>query len=154
MRFGRVLSILPVLLVSCGSKGAVSLTVDIPQAVLQVQESPLDGAVVSGSFDLLLTLGGESSGSTTVTPGNFSLQTESGAPLVPLLSVQKDTNFPLVIDKGASRTVTFTLTGDGVVRDQVCPGPVRIVGSVMDTLKNGTDPVTSRLITPTCVPTT
>lgn len=145
---------LPLWLVGCGSKGAVSLTVDIPEAVLRVQESPLDGPVVTGSFALQLMLGPESSGSTTVTLGNFSLADESGAPIVELLSVDKDVSFPLVIDKGASKTVNFTLTGDSVARDRVCPGPVRLLGSVMDTLKGGTDPVSSRLIMPTCTPAT
>ena len=142
-------------LLGCGSKGAVSLTADIGQGSLVVKESPFGSASLTGSFELHLALGPEASGSTSVTLGNFSLQSASGAALVEILHPDVDADFPLVIEKGASKTVIFTLNkGDSVERDQACPGPVRIVGSVMDSLKGGTDPVSSPLITPDCRPAT
>jgi hypothetical protein len=153
MRILFVLFALLALLIDCGDKSAISLSVDIPQASLQVKDAPF-GAGVFGSFDLHLALGPEASGSTTVTAGSFSLQSASGAPLVGLLTVSPDTDSPWLVDKGASKTVHFKLTGDDVVRADTCPGPVRIVGSVMDTLKGGTDPVTSALLTPDCGPAT
>ena len=54
------------------------------------------------------------------------------------------------MNKGESKQVVFTLDEIDVDRDAVCAGHVRIVGSVMDTLKGGTVPVRSASITPEC----
>jgi hypothetical protein len=145
---------LPLCLVSCGDKSAVSLTVDIEQAAVTAQ-SGLLGSTLGGGFQLEFALGPEASGPTTVTLGSFALQTASGSPLVdPVLVDSGATSFPLVVSKGAEQTVTFTLSSTAQLtqadHDALCAGQVVIVGSVMDSLKGGTDPVRSALITPTC----
>jgi hypothetical protein len=145
--------VLPAFLAACGDKSAVSLSVDIPEASIEVKDTPF-GAAVSGAFDLHFALGPESSGATTVTQGSFQLQSESGAPLVEVLNVVADSNPPWIIAKGTSKDVHFTFSADSVLRADACPGPLRIVGSVMDTLKGATDPVQSAPLTPNCGPAT
>lgn len=155
MRFWSGLLSIGFLLLGCGSKGAVSLVADIREPSIIVEDSPFGASSVSGSFDLHLALGPEASGPTTVTLGNFSLQNEAGESLVDVLHPELDTDFPLLIAKGASKTVHFTLRqGDSVERSKACAGRVRIVGSVMDTLQGGTDPVESLLLLPDCRPAT
>jgi hypothetical protein len=133
-----------VLLPACGSKGSVSLLVEIDQPMVHVDDG------ISGSFQLSLALGSEASGSTRVTLGNFSLQTEAGAPLIDVLNLSSTPEFPVDVAKGDTQIVSFTFDRGSVDHDAVCAGKVRIVGSVMDTLKGGTDPVSSALFTPDC----
>ncbi|MEO6598804.1 MAG: hypothetical protein ABIQ16_02960 [Polyangiaceae bacterium] len=149
MRFLPTFLLLPVALAACGSKGAVSLVVGIEQPTVSLVDGAA-GASLSGSFQLELALGPEASGSTHVTLGNFSLQTEAGAPLIEVLNLTSTPEFPIDVAKGDSQIARFTFNKDGVDRDEVCAGKVRIVGSVMDSIKGGTDPVSSDLIMPDC----
>jgi len=96
------------------------------------------GATVGGGFELKFELGPEASGSTTVTLGSFAVQSLAGASLVDSLKLDPgSTSFPLVVNKGSSKTVTFTLTSSKVLnmdeRAALCAGQVKIVGSVVDT---------------------
>jgi hypothetical protein len=116
---------------------------------LEVSNSAF-GAGLSGSFQLRFELGSEASGSTRVTPGSFELQTEAGEFVADLRDAEVEPEFPIDLNKGESKEVRFTLTDIGVERALACPGPLRIVGSVMDTLKGGTVPVRSGSITPDC----
>ena len=97
-----------------------------------------------------MALGSEANGSTRVSLGKFELDSEAGEFLADLSDATPEPMFPIELNKGESKQVVFTLSGIGVDRDQVCAGRVRIVGSVMDTLKSGTEPVQSELITPDC----
>ena len=149
MRFCFVFWVLSALLAACGDKGAVSLSASIPEAEVSVKDNPF-GAGLEGSFRLELALGGEASGSTSVTPGNFQLQTEAGAALVDLPHAATTTVFPLQVGKGEVKSVSFTLKEDSVDRAALCAGKVRIVGSVLDSLKGATEPVQGQLFTPDC----
>ena len=149
MRLWSVFWVVPALLAACGDKSAVSLSAFVSDAVVSVSDTAF-GSGLAGSFRVQLSLGPEASGSTQVSLGNFSLQTESGAPLVDVLELESDTAFPLQIDKGGSKDVNFTFKQDSADRESVCAGKVRIVGSVMDSLKGGTDQVDSVAITPDC----
>ena len=137
------------LLAACGDKSSISLSAAVTQPTLSVQDGAA-GSTLSGSFQLILALGSEASGPTRVSLGNFSLQTEAGAPLVDVLDVKSSADFPLDVAKGDSQTVSFSFDEDSVDRDALCAGKVRIVGSVMDSLKGGTDPVSSPLTTVDC----
>jgi hypothetical protein len=148
MRFSSLVWALPLLLVGCSAKDAVSLSVGLSPATVTVTNGAFGGAA-SGSFQLTLTLGPEASGPTTVTLDNFSLQTLQGTPLVPVLSLEPATG-PLTVNKGDSKSLTFTFTDQQVDHDAACAGQVEIRGSVSDTLKGGTDPVVSDAITPDC----
>ena len=57
--------------------------------------------------------------------------------------------FHISSDRGADQS-NVTLDGIGVDRTKACAGPVRIVGSVTDSAKGGSDPVQSGVITPDC----
>jgi len=150
MRLWLALCSAALLLAACGDKSAVSLSAQITQGTVQVADTAFGDAALSGSFSLLLALGPEASGSTTVTLGNFSLQDANGAALVDVLSLDSTPPFPINVDKGGSQTVTLTFAKDSVDRAALCAGQVRIVGSLMDTLKGGTDPVSSAPLTPDC----
>jgi hypothetical protein len=149
MRFWSALWVLPALLTGCGSASTISLSVQMSDETLQVTDSAF-GAALSGSFKLRLELGSEASGSTRVSPGNFELQTEAGEFVTGLQDAEIEPEFPIDLDKGESKQVLFTLKDIGVERAQVCPGPLRIVGSVVDTLKGGTTSVRSGSIEPDC----
>lgn len=149
MRYLPAFLLLPALLAACGDKAAILLTADIRQPTVSVADGAA-GSTLSGSFQLVLALGAEASGPTHVTLGNFSLQTEAGVSLVDVLKLDSSPEFPIDLDKGATQTVSFTFDEDSVDRDALCAGRVRIVGSVLDSLKGGTDPVSSELTTPDC----
>jgi hypothetical protein len=156
MRFRSLVWALPLSLSSlaCGDKSAVSLTVTIVQPTVTATMGAL-GTDLGGGFELDLDLGPEASGPTTVTLGNFTLQTAAGAALVdPVDAAPSGASFPLVVDKGSSQKVTFILSSKKQLtpaeHDALCAGSVVIVGSVMDSLKGGTDPVKSDPVTPTC----
>jgi hypothetical protein len=153
MRFWPLVLALPLGLSSCGDKSAVSLTVVMDQATVTAQDGAL-GAALGGGFELKFALGPEASGSTTVTLGSFAVQNASGAALVdPVEVMASGASFPLVIEKGGNQAVTFTLSPKTLKqadRDALCAGQVKIVGTVMDSLKGGTDAVSSELLTPTC----
>jgi len=151
MRFWPLVLALPLGLSSCGDKSAVSLTVVMDQATVTAQDGTF-GATLGGGFELKFALGPEASGSSTVTLGSFILQNASGAALVdPVEVTASGASFPLVIEKGQNKAVTFTLMSSKTVdRDALCAGQVKIVGTVMDSLKGGTDAVSSELLTPTC----
>lgn len=149
MRLWPVFLGLCVVLAGCGSKGGASLLVQVDQPTLSVVDGAA-GTSLSGSFHLSLQLGSEASGSAQVTLGNFSLQSEAGAPLIEVLNLTASPDFPVDVGKGQTQIVNLTFDEDSVDRATLCAGKVRIVGSVLDSLKGGTDPVSSALFTPDC----
>src|SRR6478609_3508314 len=149
MRFWSVSWVLPACLLACSVDASdLSLTARIPEASIKVTNSAFSG--LEGSFRLQLTLGSEANGSTQVSLGKFELESEASTFLADLSDATPEPMFPIDLNKGESKQVVFTLNGIGVDRDEVCAGRVRIVGSVMDTLKSGTEPVQSELFTPDC----
>jgi hypothetical protein len=148
MRFSSLVCALPLLLVSCSAKDAVSLSVQISSATVTVNNGLLGGSA-SGSFVLTLSLGSEASGPTTVTLENFQLETSNRDPLVPVLAFDQPT-MSVTVNKGESKTLTVTFTDQLLDHDAACAGLVEIRGSVSDTLKGGTDSAVSDPITPQC----
>ena len=148
MRSLSALWVLPALLVACGSASDLSLSVRTTDESIKVTNGAFSG--LEGNFKLQLVLGSETNGSAQVSLGKFELHTEADEFLADLSDATTEPTFPINLNKGESKQVLFTLKGISIDRDQACPGPVRIVGSVMDTLKGGTDPVRSGLITPDC----
>ncbi len=147
MRLWSALWVLPALLVACGSASDVSLSVQVTDESIKVQDTAF-GAALSGGFQLRFELGSYASGSTEVSPGNFELQTEAGQVLADLREATPDTDYPIKLSKGESKQVVYTFEEISVDRNELCAGTVRIVGSVMDSLKGGTLPVRSEAITP------
>ena len=148
MRFRLASWVLPVLLAACGSASDLSLSVRTTDESIKVTDGAFSG--LEGSFQLELVLGSEANGSTRVSLGKFELHSEAGEFLVDLRDATTEPMFPIDLNKGDSKRVLFTLDGITVDRARVCAGPVRIVGSVTDTLKGATDPVRSGPITPDC----
>jgi hypothetical protein len=151
MRLPSALWVLPALLVGCGSASAVSpLSALISDESLRVSDAAF-GASLSGAFKLRLEVGSEAASSANVSIGNFTVQTESGKSVgVDVLDVQPDSLFPVSIAKGESKELELTFSEGSVDRAKVCAGPLRIVGSVMDSAKGDTVSVRSALITPDC----
>ncbi|HEY4104436.1 MAG TPA: hypothetical protein VGM44_11115 [Polyangiaceae bacterium] len=145
-------------LTACGDKSAVSLTVTMQQASVTAQQSSLGasfGSTLGGGFELEFNLGPEASGSTTVTLGSFALQSASGASLIDHLNVDAGaTAFPLTIDQGSIKDVSFTISMTALLtqsqHDAICAGEVVVVGSVMDSLSGQTDSTRSAALTPDC----
>jgi len=67
MRLWSLAWVLPLCLVSCGDKSAVSLTITLDQAMVTAMNGTFDGATLGGGFELKFELGPEASGPTTVT---------------------------------------------------------------------------------------
>jgi hypothetical protein len=149
MRLSSAFWVLPAALVACSvSASDLSLTARISEASIKVTNSAFSG--LQGSFGLALALGSEANGSTQVTGADLELETESGEFLVQLSDAIPEPMFPINLNKGESKQVTFTLDGIGVDRTKACAGRVRIVGSVTDTLKGGSSPVQSGLLSLDC----
>jgi len=141
--------IFPAWLVACSASASdVSLSVLMSNESVKVTDGAFAG--LEGGFQLELALGSYANGSTRVSLGKFELQAESGAVLADLGDATSEPAFPIDVNKGESQQVVFTFDGISVDHDAACAGRVRIVGSVMDTLKGGMDPVRSGLITPDC----
>jgi len=149
MRSWSAFWVLPVLLIACGSADDLKLTARTSDEALEITDNAF-GSAVSGRFRLELVLGSEVSGSTEVTAGTFELQTEAGELLADLGQASPEPTFPVNLNKGETKAVVFTIVNIDVDRAKACPGPVRIVGSVMDSSKGGTVPVRSAAITPDC----
>jgi hypothetical protein len=149
MRRSLLLWAMPLLFLGCSAKDAVSLSVDISQSALTVSNGTFGGSL-SGTFQVALTVGPEASGSSTVTEQSFALQTESGTSLVDVLMVNSDTAFPLVVGKGETKTVTFTIPPSSIDHDAACAGQLKILGSFGDSLNGATESAQSDPITPSC----
>ncbi len=140
---------LPLFLAGCGDKSAVSLSANITQGSVKV-ESGVFGASASGTFEMVLALGPEASGSQTVTPQGFQLLTQAKAVLVDQLPIETTTALPITLGKGESKTVDFTFTGAMVDHDAACAGSLNIVGSVDDKAGTSSQRVSSSGLTPSC----
>jgi hypothetical protein len=149
MRRLNWLCALPFLLAGCGDKSAISLSANITQGSVKVQNGAF-GASASGDFEMLLALGPEASGSRTVTPQNFQLVDEAKAVVADQLPVKTATPIPIAIGKGESTTVNFTFADSMVDHDMACAGPLFIVGSVDDASGTGSQRVSSAGLTPSC----
>jgi hypothetical protein len=144
----RSLWFLLALLVACGSASDLSLSARVTDESIQVTNGAFGG--LQGSFKLQLVLGSEANGSTQVSLGKIELQTEGGAVLANLSDALPEPMFPIALNKGESKQVLFTLKDISVEHDAACAGRVRIVASVMDTLKAGTVSVQGDPVTPDC----
>ena len=135
----------------CGSKEAVMLGATLDSAELTVMGSSLV-TDVTGSFDLELSLGDRASDPTTVQIGTFSLQRDGVVLLNPLL-LAADPAFPIDVGVGRSKHVDVTITNrDGAVElaADLCSAELQIVGTLTDSLVDGSLDVRSGLFLPDC----
>ena len=140
---------LPLFLLGCGDKSAVSLSANVGSGVVHVENGTFGGSA-SGSFKLRLSLGPEASGPVKVTPQSFQLLTQAKAVVADQLPITTDTSIPITIGKGENQDVDFAFTGATVDLAVACPGPLTITGSLEDSTSSASYLVTSPLITPTC----
>lgn len=135
----------------CGSKGAISLTVDVEAPEVAVTHAAL-GSQITGSFRLVFRLGSEADTGTRATVEQFQLVDAEGAAIGAPLDLT-GLSGPVAIAIGATQEVPLTfqqgalLTADEEAR--TCPGPVGLSGAVTDTLSGGkTLPLFARNLVP------
>jgi len=135
-------------LFACGSKDSISVSASVSNVQLAVADKAL-GTELSGSFDLYVEVGPEADGSATISPdGPFSLVREQSTVVDSLSTVPQGVTFPIVVGKGASKTIVFQLDTAKLLpaadKTGICAGPVRLVGAVKHNLNGGeTKPLTS-----------
>ncbi len=149
MRVFSMLWALPLFLAGCGDKSAVSLSANISNGTVKVENGAF-GASASGGFKLRLALGPEASGSVKVTPQTFQLLSQASAVLVDQLPVITSTQFPITIGKGENQDVDFTFTGSMVDHDAACAGSLTFFGALDDAAGSSSYPVKSSPVTPSC----
>ncbi|HLV66655.1 MAG TPA: hypothetical protein VKY73_12620 [Polyangiaceae bacterium] len=137
----------------CGSKGAVSLSARVEAVELTVDDGPF-GASLSGTFDLVLDLGGAAPEATTVSLGSFGVRNADGS-VVDAFSLDATPSFPLDLSPGDSVRVELAIAEppllDEAEAELVCSGDVWISGSVSDTSNAGRPtPAASGRFSATC----
>jgi hypothetical protein len=138
-------------LAGCGDKSQVMLTAGLGSPELTVTSNSLVTDVM-GSFDLELALGDRASDPTTVQIGPFSLQRD-GSVLLDPLELATDPAFPIDVGVGRSKHVDVTVTnpdGDAALVDTLCSAELQIVGTLTDSLGDGSLTVTSERFMPEC----
>ncbi len=137
----------------CGDKSAVELTVTLVGANVSAQNGPL-GSTLGGMFQLDFSLGPEASGSTTVSLESFALQSTDGSAIVDPIELDTAMVVPFTVDPGKNVSFPLDISSKALLtqaqHDALCAGQVVIVGSVMDSLKGGTDTVKSVPVSPSC----
>ncbi|MGC4094201.1 MAG: hypothetical protein QM756_41080 [Polyangiaceae bacterium] len=140
------------LLPACGDKGAIALSVEIREPSLNVESAAL-GTKLSGGFQLILSLGGEASGPTQVTPGTFALRNAAGTP-APSLAMTLDQSPPIAVPVGSSKTVNATIDAskllDASAHDALCGGNLWFSAALSDTLGGRVTDARSLEFLPVC----
>ena len=136
----------------CGSKDAVTLGAKVRNVQISVEQKTL-GTQLGGGFELFLEVGAEASGGSTVTLETFGLVRGGDTLDSPLQATPQGVTFPLTVGKGQSKTVSFVIDSasllDPATKDAICAGPVRVSGSIKDTLSGGErTPLSSSDVTP------
>lgn len=120
----RILALLSLLSVGCGSNASVSLVAQIESPELEVGRVAL-GTVLEGGFALRLVLGEYAEESATVSLGSFSITAEDEE-IVNGLELEADVGsaMPLTLGPGRSATVPLKLAGkethDASIADELC----------------------------------
>lgn len=139
-------------LMGCGSKGSVSVSMEISAPRLAVESSAV-GADASGGFTLRLALGEEAPESTEVSLGTFSIQRGTTELLSPL--PLSGASFPVRLGVGEEKTfaLTFVASTEPSVADALCDGELSLLGVVADSA-SGEQPtsIRSSAFTADCTP--
>ena len=143
------------LLVSCGSKGSVAVSVAIDSPVVAVLGASSLSASLSGGFNLRLELGAYAPSGTDINPsqGNFSLVKPSDQSSLLVLQLTSNSPPPFHLEPGAKSTVSFTIADQPGSAMQVITKnelgticlakTVQITGSFTDTASGNPTPITS-----------
>ena len=140
---------------SCGSTGAVSITVDVQNPVMTVSAPSALASQLSGSFSLHLELGkvAPSGADVTIGQGNFNLVDPAHQSTLVLLKFTTAPAAPYHLEPGGKLDIAFTIAdsagapGQLVTKDEatsICAAraAVQIAGSFTDGA-NGSTPVNS-----------
>jgi hypothetical protein len=134
------LALLSVGLGGCAGKERVSLSVTVSDADLEVQEG-LFGTFLSGTVELRLQLGPDAPGSTEAELESLKLlRASDDLELVPVLSLTSAFT-PISLGPGDAQTRVLELDASAPLAstsmDEICAEPVKVHGSVTDTLSDG-----------------
>jgi hypothetical protein len=122
-------------LVGCGSKEQVMLSARLEDPMLTVEARALT-TELTGSFDIVLTLGDRAADPTTVALGTFSLQREGQVLLSPL-DMDETPDLPMTIGVGKTERVAVSIAGsigEPELAAELCAGELSIVGTVTDSV--------------------
>lgn len=155
LRIARIAQIAAVLVVllGCGSKGAVRVTARIDSPAIGVAPGPLV-TTLSGGFELVVTLGDLAPRATSIQLGAFAVRRDDSI-LVESLRLSASESFPLALEPGGDRTVRFSIEPGETVEEElgiaICSGTIRISGTLSDTLEGGRPMLAeSALFAPSC----
>jgi hypothetical protein len=122
-------------LAGCGSKEQVMLSASLEDAMLIVDATALT-TELTGSFDLVLTLGDRAADPTTVGLGTFSLQRDGQVLLSPL-EMDESPDLPMTIGVGKTERIAVSImgsVGEPELAADLCAGELSIIGTVTDSL--------------------
>ena len=150
IRWSLVLSALT--LTGCDPDTAVFVEATLADGTVALQSNSL-GVGIGGSFEANLRLGERASGPSDVQLRSISLaNADRSQSYVDNLQAVADTTFPVTVGIDETVVVRFTLSpddnfGEASLEDELCSGPLTLVGVFEGSLRGGpvdaaTDPVT------------
>ena len=131
-----IVSLLALVACACsGDKSLVALSAKVESPSLAVQSSAV-GADAMGGFDLVMALGEYASEETKVSLGSFSILRDDAELLSPLSL--DGAMFPVSLGVGKKITLplTFDVSTEPAIADELCQGGLVLEGTLMDTLSN------------------
>jgi hypothetical protein len=148
----RLIPVLSLLALGCGSNSSVSLLAQIEDPELTVQGAAL-GTALAGGFTLRLELGEYADESATVTLGSFSITAEGEEVVSALpLDTEPGSELPLTLGPGKSTSLRLDLSGsetyEASVADALCAGEVTFRGALSSNGKPSS--LESDSFSPTC----
>jgi len=141
----------------CDPDTAVFVEANLSNGNIALQSSSL-GVGIGGTFEASLRLGERASGPSEVELRGISLASgDRSQSYVDNLQAVADMSFPVTVGVDETVDVTFTLSpddnfGEATLADELCPGPLAIVGVFEGSLRGGAIDVATEAITPTGCP--
>lgn len=142
---------------ACDPDTAVFVEGTLSNGSIALQSSSL-GVGIGGSFDASLRLGERASGPSEVTLRGLSLASaDRSQSYVDNLQAAADVSFPVTVGVDETVNVGFTLSpddnfGEASLADDLCPGPLVLVGVFEGSLRGGAIDVATDPITPAGCP--
>jgi len=139
----------------CGGKELVSLSASVNEGRLTLERAAL-GTALTGSFELVLTLGSEAPSETLASLAGISL-VRGGGELRSSVDAVARPAFPIALEPGASTSVSFAIDEAELLpeaeAEELCSGPLQWVVIVTDSLSDGKTTTTrSAAFSPSCMP--
>lgn len=141
---------------ACDPDTAVFVEADLTNGNIALQSSSL-GVGIGGSFDASLHLGDRASGPSEVQLRSISLASADRSQSYVDLQAVTDVPFPVTVNVDDTVDVTFSFNpddnfGEASLADDLCSGPLVIVGVFEGSLRGGSIDDATEAFTPTGCP--